>query len=256
MTPINKEYLKNYQYRDAGNLAARRDLFRYGTNPESLWHWVARQYVIHPGSKILEVGCGSGEFWREAVKVFPNNCDIILTDLSQGMLEGIKKTVNYIPNCKFEIADVEKLLYKDKSFNVVLAHLMLYHADSPADALKEIKRVLTGSGFAGILLSNENNMQPLFTLLNCENPRQAKRFSTEIAGDVLQAYFSNIQHSGYLNILEINEVEPIIAYLSSLSGMNEKDEAFYSRCRNILTDYIAKHGFISLPTSRDLFIVS
>lgn len=251
---INKEYLKNQQYRDASNLAARRALFQYGTNAESLWHWVCKQYSIQAGSKILEVGCGSGEFWREAIKVFPDNCAITLTDLSSGMLESVQKNLPQLANCQFEVADVEHLAYGNCSFDVVFAHLMLYHTASPECALAEIKRVLKKSGFAGILLSGEDNMQPLFTLLSCENPRQAQRFSAEMAINVLPEYFSDIKQHVYQNTLRITEVEPLIAYVRSLSKMDEKGDSFYAHCRAILTKQIKDKSYIELPTSRHLFI--
>lgn len=253
--PVSKEYLKTNQYRTADNLLARRELFDFGTNPEPLWAWVAKQYTIQPESRILEVGCGSGDFWQEAAKIFPKNCILTLTDLSPGMLKNAEKTFNSTLDCEFEVADVENLSYGNHCFDVVLAHLMLYHADSPEQAIKEIKRVLKPSGFSGILLSEENNMQSLFTLLSCENPRQATRFSAESAATLLPKYFSKIQHLIYQNTLKICEVEPLITYLRSLSKMDEKGNDFYSHCREILTKYIKDEGYISFENYRHLFIV-
>lgn len=253
---INKYYLKHHQYKNANNLADRRKLFQYGTNSEPLWYWVAKQYVMAPGAKILEVGCGSGEFWQEAIKVIPKNCTITLTDFSAGMLESAKKNLEYIPNCTFEVADVENLLYKSETFDVVFAHLMLYHAASPERGVEEIRRILKPSGFAGILVSAESNMQFLFTLLGCENPRQAVRFSTEIALQVLPKYFSTIKHRIYQNSLKISEIEPLITYVRSLSKMDEKEDEFYTQCRTILTEFIEKNGPLLLPVPRHLFLVS
>lgn len=121
---------------------------------------MAKQYRALPGSKILEVGCGSGEFWLEASKIIPSNCTITLTDFSAGMLENIQKKLEHIANYRFEVADVEQLPYLDQAFDIVFAHLMLYHAHSPEQGLKEIKRVLKYTGYAGILLSGEEVRLP------------------------------------------------------------------------------------------------
>lgn len=253
---INKDYLKKHQYKNADNLATRRDLFRYSTNSEPFWQWVTKQYSIKPKSKILEVGCGSGEFWYEAVKIFPKDYNIVLTDLSPGMLGTTQKNLAHLLNCQFEVVDVECLPYKDQSFDVVFAHLMLYHTASKKDALKEIKRVLTDDGFVGILLSGENNMQSLFTLLSCENPRQAAYFTAEMAAKLLPRYFSNIKHRIYRDTLKITDVEPIISYIRSFSGMDEKSDDFYANCKKILMQEIEQKGSVSFETSRHLFIAS
>jgi ubiquinone/menaquinone biosynthesis C-methylase UbiE len=253
---ISKEYLKKQQYQNANNLTVRRDFFQHGTNPEPLWQWVAKQYAVNPKSKILEVGCGTGDFWQEASKVFPKDCAITLTDFSAGMLKETKKNLTGILDCQYEVADVEQLPYTSASFDIVFAHLMLYHTHSPEQALTEIKRVLKPAGFVGILLSGANNMQALFDLLNCENPRQATRFSAEIASKTLPNYFTDVKKYIYHSSLKISEVEPLIAYIHSLSRMNEKSANFYSHCRKILAEYIEQNGAIILSTSRHLFIAS
>src|ERR1700722_13084509 len=186
---INKQYLKDHQYQNANKLTSRRQLWDFGTNPESLWNWVIKHYAFEPNSKILEVGCGSGNFWQIATKVLPESCNVTLTDFSEGMLKNTKENLKDIYNFKFEVADVEHLPYENKSFDMVIAHLVLYHANSPECALEEIKRVLKVSGFAGILVSGKDTMSSLFKLLKCENPRQSIRFSAETATEILPTYF-------------------------------------------------------------------
>lgn len=253
---VNKQYLKDHQYQNADNLLARRAIFKFGTNPESLWNWFARQYSIPSKSKILEVGCGQGAFWQEAINTTPKDCDVTLTDFSTGMLGNAKNNLKDVFKFKFEVADVENLPYESQSFDIIFAHLMLYHANSPEVALQEIRRVLKNRGFCGILLSSKNNMSSLFALLGCENPRQANRFSAEIAADVLPKYFTHIKEYVYQNTLKVTEVEPIIDYVRSFSSMDQKEEEFYSNCRRILTENIKDKGFLSFETPRCLFIVS
>lgn len=256
MKLITKQYLKTHQYQNSNNLSARRKLFDYKTNPESLWAWVCRHYPFQPNSKILEVGCGSGDFWKEAFNELPEHCDITLTDFSEGMLETAKKNLKSFTQLKFEIADVEHLPYPNNYFDIIMAHLILYHADSPEQALKEIKRSLKKSGTAGILVSGEDNMQPLFTLVNCENPRQAIRFSDEKAKEILPIYFNHIKRYVYEDVLNIPETEPLIAYLRSFSSLNDKEENFFEECREKIINHIKQERFLRLPVTRQLYLVS
>ena len=256
---VNKDYLKAHQYKTADNFKTRVNLHRHGTNKEPFWPWVRDKYPILAGAKILEVGCGLGTFWQEVINTLPKDCDILLTDFSEGMLTTTRETLAPLnqPQIHFETADVEHLPYSSKSFDVVLAHFMLYHADSPTKALGEIKRVLKDSGgFVGIVLPSGENMQKLFDLLGCENPTQARNFSAEMALEVLPKFFTNIQQYIHRNTLKLTEVELIINYVRSLSTMAEKPKEFYETNRKILAEIIAKEGCLSLPTQQYVFVVS
>ena len=60
------------QYSDSSKLAARARLHREFSTAEVGWFtWVARQLPVSPGAKILDVGCGPGWFWPEAVAALP-----------------------------------------------------------------------------------------------------------------------------------------------------------------------------------------
>lgn len=253
---VDKEYLLNHQYHTADNLQARIQLHRYGRNKEPFWPWVVDKYPFKVGNKILEVGCGPGTFWLDVINTIPRDCEISLTDFSAGMIETAKKNLLTLPQFHFEIADIDQLTYANQSFDVVLAHFMIYHANQPQVALSEIKRVLINTGFTGILLSSRTNMQKLFDLIQCENPIQALKFSAEMAIDILPQYFSTIKHYIYHNELILTDVNPIIEYVKSFSKMNEEGEEFYTHIKDILSNYINQNGSLSLTTSHHLFVAS
>lgn len=253
---IDKEYLLNHQYHIADNLQARIQLHRYGTNKEPFWSWVANKYPFRSGDKILEVGCGLGTFWLDVINKIPQDCEITLTDFSSGMIETAKKNLAMYAQFNFEIADIDNLAYANQSFDVVLAHFMIYHANQPLVALHEIKRVLKQNGFAGILLSSKMNMQKLFDLIECENPIQALKFTAEIAKDILPDYFTTINHYVYHNELILTEVDDIIKYVKSFSKMNEINDNFYTYMNDVLINYIKQYGNLSLDIRQHLFVVS
>lgn len=251
---VDKDYLLNHQYHTADNLQSRIQLHRFGTNKEPFWPWVANKYPFTAGNKILEVGCGPGNFWLDEINTLPQNCDITLTDFSPGMISVAQKNLAHLSQFHFATADIEHLSYSDQSYDAVLAHFMIYHANRPTTALSEINRVLKNTGFAGILLPSHANMEKLFNLIQCENPIQALKFPSETAIDVLPQYFSNITQYVYKDELILTEVDPIIQYVQSFSKMNEKSEVFYSNARQLITTYIKQHGCLSLTTNQYLFI--
>ena len=156
---INKDELLKTQYQNADKLSVRQSIYRYSTNSEPFWKWVAKYYPIKPENKILEVGCGNGIFWLETLNLFPNNIQVTLTDFSDGMLNEAKKNLFSLPNITFEVADVERLPYEKNYFDVVISHCMLYHANSTEKALSEITRVLKPEAFCGIVRPSKNHMK-------------------------------------------------------------------------------------------------
>lgn len=249
------EILLKTQYQNAENLSARQAIYKYSTNKELFWTWVAKKYPVSEQSNILEVGCGNGVFWLEFLKFIPNSLAVTLTDYSAGMLEEAKKLLKNIPKFKFETANVENLPYLDNYFDIVLAHYMLYHAHSPEIALLEIKRVMKSSGYCGILLPDENQMQSIFTILECDNPGLAKTFSAEKAIDLLPHVFSSVDKYIYTDTFSTIDVQAILNYIRSLPKMEEKIPEFYSYAANRLHQEIANNGPIVLSFYQYLFIV-
>jgi len=60
------------QYQNAKNLNARIQLHqRFSTNKYGWHRWVFDQFSFPPQSRILELGCGSGELWLESIDHVP-----------------------------------------------------------------------------------------------------------------------------------------------------------------------------------------
>ena len=102
--------------------------------------------------KALEVGCGTG---RNTVRLAEHCKNITALDVSGKMLEAIKQK---LPKIKTVQGDVEKLLFKDDSFEVIFCHMVLVHLKDPTQALDECYRVLKNDGilFLTILHQKES----------------------------------------------------------------------------------------------------
>ncbi|EKD42975.1 MAG: hypothetical protein ACD_72C00515G0005 [uncultured bacterium] len=100
--------------------------------------------------KILEIGCGGGQFIR-AVKYYRPDTICHGCDISQVALEkarALKDGVNY------DLCG-DKLTYADQSFDLVLILDVLEHVESPEAMVSEVKRVLKSNGL-------------FFTFIPCE----------------------------------------------------------------------------------------
>ena len=108
---------------------------------------------ITAGKKVLEIGCGTGEFTK---RITQTGADITAIDISPDLLEIARKT---IPNVtvRFHVQNVEKLDFKDGSFDVVIGSSILHHLNLNL-AIKEVYRVLKRGG--GIVFTEPNMFNP------------------------------------------------------------------------------------------------
>ena len=139
-------------------------------------HPVVRQYVlpkielvrrhvpIHPGTRLLDVGCGNGYF----SKYFDQVCETVGVDFSEKML--LKNPVS-----RKLLMDAGNLGFQDMSFDVVFCHALLHHVENVDRVLGEMRRV--SRKYVVVLEPNRNNpLMFLFSALVAEE-RKAIHFS-------------------------------------------------------------------------------
>lgn len=218
------DYLRSEQYRDASNLDARAELHRrFSRNPNNWQPWVFAHLDLHPESQVLECGCGPGWLWRENLQRIPPDCQIVLTDLSPGMIaEAQAVLLSSGVNFRFQTADIEELPFGDGCFNVVVANHMLYHIENRTRALAEVVRVLQPHGRFVAATNGEHHMQELRQLWQTLLPELAELnlsmslpFTLENGRSQLEPFFSKVQLVLYEDSLAVTEVAPLLAYLRS-----------------------------------------
>jgi ubiquinone/menaquinone biosynthesis C-methylase UbiE len=259
----DQQYLTQDQYKDASNLDARIALHqRFSTNPQSWFHWIFDTLTQLPAdSKILELGCGSAEMWKECVRRIPAGWVITLTDLSDGMLDAAWR--NLVPlgrNFKFEQMDAQSIPYDDKSFDVVIANHMLYHVPDREKALTEIKRVLKDNGHLIATTVGGGHMQEMYVWLervkiNERADMFSNPFTLESGQKQLQTFFSQVNMSGYIDNLEVTEIDPLIAYIRSSIGAVYLSEEKLGELKKDLTAILEKEGKIFITKDSGLFEV-
>ena len=106
--------------------------------PEKLIKLLAKRYNLKKESKILEMGCGRGEFLNEFTKLGMNGCGIDLSDFAK----------DYCNNAEIKVVDISKdpVPYLDNSFDIVFSKSFIEHFYYPEEIFKEAYRILKPSG--------------------------------------------------------------------------------------------------------------
>lgn len=239
------------QYLNSTNVSARIRLHsEYSTNKEGWFPWLYRMSEIHDGMRIMEIGCGNGALWTENMDRIPASVHITLSDISEGMLRDARKTVQGDNRFTFRCFDAKKIPFKDKSFDIVFANHMLFYCDDISRVIKECKRVLKPGGKLICSTYSRRHMKEITELVQ-EFDRDIvlssdvlyERFGLDNGKEKLCKEFQSVDCCIYEDSIEISDSEPLIAYIVSCHGNQNRiliDR--YREFREFVSDKV-KDGF-------------
>ena len=101
---------------------------------------------IGSGTRVLDVGCGSGVFLRTAVD---HGAQATGLDASSAMIEH---ALGRVPEADLRVGDLQFLPYEDGAFDVVTAFCSFWFAADPIEALREMRRVVRPGGQVFLLV--------------------------------------------------------------------------------------------------------
>lgn len=130
----------------------------WGGFAEPAWRALADATGIGPGSRTLDVGCGSGEFVAFLDRLGASAAG---ADPDPGMV-GVARS--RVPGADVRVGDAERLPWPDAAFDVVTAINALQFADDTDDAVAELVRVTVPGGLVGISNWAESDRNDLKTI--------------------------------------------------------------------------------------------
>lgn len=99
---------------------------------------------IKKGMKILDAGCGTGNF---SVKLAGMGCDVTGIDISDNMLSIAREKASGLGlDIEFINMDVNKLSFEDNEFDAVLSMTAFEFVEDAPQALEELLRVVKKDG--------------------------------------------------------------------------------------------------------------
>lgn len=213
------------QYRNASNISARIELHSlYSVNKEGWFPWIFKQLPLKKGMRVLEIGCGDGNLWKgHKVK---NDIDVILTDISDGMLRDAKSKLDADnSHFKYQICDANKLPLEKGSFDLIIANHVLFYCEDVKKTCKKISQLLKPEGILIAGTYGSRHMKEITDLVKefnedivLSSTTLYDRFGKENGKEILEKSFSDVEWREYEDSLMITEAEPLIAYVLSCHG--------------------------------------
>ena len=233
-------FLRSDQYKNADNLKARIALHeRFSTNPENWFHWLFDQLQLPEEARILEIGGGPGDLWQQNQDRFPTGWQLVLTDISEGMLLKACDNVGRVPMLPCCVS-ADWTPFPENSFDAVIGNHMVYHIPDRARGLAEIQRVLVPGGKLITATNGENHLKELYEIIlgfdsNYQMVSGQIDYTLESGEVLLNQSFDHVQRIDFPNDLQITEVGPLADYIFSLWSI---DQDFFQHNRKQFEEYL------------------
>lgn len=239
--------------------------------------------IFRTPGETLEIGGGDGELWRAGGE------ELVATALSAGALHVADSDPQLVEKCRtsellgrenvvVEVADVTRLLYRDRQFaRIIVVHVLHWcqRPDLVRQAVLELARVLQPGGRALVVTVDERiHMAEIYQLmkqardrvlgqgldLEEEIPSASPRVLPFCAGNAvefLQGAFASVHRvdCNYAHLVEaqhpslgVSGEEFFVSYLRTLPfikeavGKNRLPEVFFEEVRRLFKAHMAAHG--------------
>ncbi|WP_035798342.1 MerR family transcriptional regulator [Butyrivibrio sp. NC3005] len=214
------------QYQNDANITARIRLHRdFSVNKTGWFPWMMDKCDIKDGMRILEVGCGSGAFWTENMDKLPDNIEVVLSDISEGMIRDVRRSIGNDIRFSFRQIDCESIPFNDEEFDLVIANHVLFYCKNLKKSVSECQRVLKKDGIFECSTYGARHMKEITNLVQEFNPdivlaaeELYDKFGLENGMAILQDFFTEINMVRFEDAIEISVAEPLISYILSCHG--------------------------------------
>ena len=259
MSNINNRSVVKQQYANANNLNTRISIHdKYSTNKMGFGNWIVSNYRIDKGMKVLELGCGTGDMWKNRENLINLCSELTLSDFSEGMLATTKSTIGEFDNVEYKVIDIQEIPYEDETFDVVIANMMLYHVPDIDKGLAEVRRVLKRGGIFYCATYGEHGIiEYLSKILSAYGVEDNinKNFTLQNGYEILSKTFSKVEKLEYVDSLAVTNTDDMVEYIYSLSSMTSLNSVPKQVIKEILINNTTD-GILNVPKEYGMFISS
>ncbi len=254
---VNDSATVRKQYSTADRLNTRISIHsKYSVNKQGFGNWITSHYRIREGMSVLELGCGTGEMWVGKDGMIRQCARFILSDFSEGMLNRARETLRDCAGIEYRTIDIQEIPFAERSFDVVIANMMLYHVPDLFRGLREVRRVLKEDGAFYCATYGENGMMAYIADLFSAYHVQEKTndsFTLQNGGEKLKSVFGSVQRFLYEDALEVTDVNDMVGYIRSLTGMTDLQKLPEDIIRSVLERNMSD-GVLRIPKEYGMFI--
>jgi len=166
------------------SIAPEYDAFNHTTSlgVDKTWRRKALKYI--QGPRVLDIACGTGDFSISIASKL--GCEVVGVDISEGMLEVMKKKVAKagLEDCiSCEVGDCAALPFEDASFDSVTVAFGVRNFEDRQACLKEILRVLKPGGEFVMLELGVPSWQPARWIYNIYFTKIMPRIGGKMSGN-------------------------------------------------------------------------
>lgn len=259
MNKMNDTSVVKQQYATANNLNTRMSVHdKYSTNKLGFGNWIISNYKIDKGMKVLELGCGTGDMWKDRESLISKCSKLVLSDLSEGMVATAKENAGNHDNVEYRILDIQEIPYEDEAFDMVIANMMLYHVPDLHKGLAEVRRVLKRGGSFYCATYGEHGiieyLSEILAPFGVEDHLN-KNFTLQNGHEILSRLFSKVEKTEYVDSLAVTDVDDMVDYIYSLSSMTSLSHVPGDTIKQILMQNMT-NGVLKVPKEYGMFIAS
>ncbi|MEM1244135.1 MAG: class I SAM-dependent methyltransferase [Pseudomonadota bacterium] len=240
------------------DLPQRYSLEDFATNKLSLWGWIWQHCDLSLAQRILEVGCGTGDFWLHNINRLPRTLRITCTDISKFVLDKFAIRLGLNRQFSLQTMNVKHLLFAVNQFDIIFAHNILHLLDEPLQALLNLNQALKSQGQFFALVPTTNTHRKLYQLANeiYSSSIFAKLYEFDSIESVLSKEFVIAGKYQYQNEYHIREAAVVVdhIYFMSMQQGIHLPKAFFQAYEDRIKQLIEKQGKLIVNGDANLYL--